>query len=240
MQTDQKLLEPQQALWSYLDNLLQEIPRQPVSEPKPQVREQRPVRERPPVAPLRQEPKRLPAARPAPSERATPAPQPVTVPATMLPVPRKERPEWAQAEFQALVFSVGGLSLAVPLTSLNGVLKWPKEGISPMPNQPDWCYGLLRYRDQNVRVVNTAALVIPPDRPELMPTEPPRHLLVVDGGRWALSCNEIGDVLRLAPEQVKWRRYGGKRPWLAGTVLKHLCALIDTEAFAYMLAAKNG
>src|SRR5690606_2732180 len=119
------------------------------------------------------------------------APPIASPPQAERPLAPRERLAWAQADFQALLFSVGGLSLAVPLVTLHSVLPWPEQGISTMPNQPAWCYGLLRYRERNVRVVNTAAMVIPPDRAELMPTDPPRHLLVVDDGRWALACSAI-------------------------------------------------
>jgi purine-binding chemotaxis protein CheW len=105
-----------------------------------------------------------------------------------------------------------------------------------MPNQPAWCFGLLRYRERNVRVVDTGTMVIPPDREELLPTDPPKHLLIVGDGRWALACSAIGKVVRLTAEDVRWRTDTRSRPWLAGTVLNHLCALVDTEAFARMLA----
>ena len=37
----------------------------------------------------------------------------------------------------------------------------------------------------------------------------------------------VGGMLQvLRPEQVRWRSARSKRPWLAGTVVKHMCAEI--------------
>lgn len=228
MSVENTLLAPQEALWSYLDALLREIPK-----PSAAVAEE--IQDWDPSAlePAGPSIAKLPVAALAPAAAVVSVPETQPEPAAVQP---RERPAWAEAEFQALLFSVGGLSLAVPLVALQSVSPWPEQGVTPMPNQPHWCHGLLRYRGHNVRVVDTAAMVIPADRAELMPTEPPEHLLIVGDGRWALACSAIGDVIRLAPEQVRWRSHRGSRPWLAGTVLERLCALIDTEAFAAMLA----
>ena len=168
-----------------------------------------------------------------------PEPEVSVPPVIVEPPPEPEGPpEWARPDFQALLFDVGGLMLAVPLVKLHSVVPWAEQTVTPMPRQPHWCHGLMRYRDLNVRVIDTAALVLPADRqpPE---SEPPQRILVVGDGRWALSCRGIGDVIRLDSDAVKWRTRQGKRPWLAGTVREQLCALIDTEAFAAMLEAKH-
>lgn len=142
-------------------------------------------------------------------------------------------PEWAQEGFQALLFNVGPLRLAVPLVRLHGVLPWP-ETIAAMPGQPSWSLGLMRHRERNVRVVDTASLVGVPTGAGQRP--PPANVLIVGDGGWGLAADAIGEVLRLEPTEVKWRSAQGRRPWLAGTLLERLCALLDTDAFAGMLA----
>ena len=64
-------------------------------------------------------------------------------------------------------------------------------------------------------------------------------MLVVGDGAWGLACHGIGEVLKLGGQDVKWRTAKGKRPWLAGTVLGHLCALVDTEAFGDMSGGRG-
>lgn len=144
-------------------------------------------------------------------------------------------PAWARPDFQALLFQVGRLKLAVPLLKLHSVVPWT-EHISAMPNQPRWCHGMFRYRERNVVVIDTERLVLPDNRQRTDDeTAGAEHILIVGDGRWGLACRTVGEVTRLTPEEVKWRSARGRRPWLAGTVLGRLCALMDTEAFSAML-----
>ena len=147
----------------------------------------------------------------------------------------EDEEQWRQQPFQALLFKIGGLSLAVPLIKLYGVIPWTDK-ITKVPNRTDWYLGLLHHRDQNVRVIDTHNMVM--NKPAEQ-TPKYKHILLVDHGRWGLTCEHLGEVINLEPEQVKWRTAKGKRPWLAGTVLEHLCALIDADAFARMLDKEN-
>ena len=61
------------------------------------------------------------------------------------------------------------------------------------------------------------------------------HILLVDDYSWGLACDEIGDVIWLSSDDVKWRKNKQQRPWLAGTAIEQMCALMDTEVFADML-----
>ncbi|MCP1675581.1 purine-binding chemotaxis protein CheW [Natronocella acetinitrilica] len=145
-------------------------------------------------------------------------------------------PSWGQGLFQALFFNVGELRLAVALTELHSVVPVEDVDITPMPGQPEWQIGLMRYRDRNVRVIDTATMVLPPNRrPPLGGEAAPTQILVVGDGAWGLACHGIGDVVKLDSDEVRWRSRQGKRPWLAGTVIGHLSALVEPAAFTRML-----
>lgn len=237
------LADQKQALWNYLDALLQEVPEH-TDAGEPPV-ETLTVAEGPDVvadpdvleAPTYQEEACEPLApefeeaqpESPPAVEMTPAPVEEPEPEAGSPVP-----EWAEPDFQALIFHVGSLKLAVPLVKLHSVVPW-EDQITPTPNKPDWCHGLFHYRGHNVRVVDTARLVLPPEKRALDGAGQPTQILVVGDGRWAMSCTSIGDVVKLTPGEVKWRTAQGRRPWLAGTVRERLCAVMDTEAFAAML-----
>ena len=149
-------------------------------------------------------------------------------------------PHDATGAVQALFFHVGGLQLAVQLTDLHSVVPWEETTVTPMPGQPAWHRGIMRHRGRNVHVIDTATMVLPPGRQESEEARrPPDHVLIVGDGDWGLACHAIGDVVRLGPEDVKWRRAGGRRPWLAGTAINYLCAIIDPGAFTGMLARER-
>lgn len=203
------LMEEQQALTAYLDGLLQEI----AEEEKP------------------------PAAAPETQERV---PQPIVrpVPAPTPPPPEKADhgpPPWAAERFQCLIFRVAGLPLAVPLVKLNGILKMPQQ-ITPMPGHGPLFMGLAQHQGQQVKVVDIARLVLPADRlPEQRPS--PGHLILIDEARWGLACDREEETLTLDPESVRWRTPQGRRPWLAGTVTRQLCAILDVDYLAQALAS---
>ncbi|MDH5391610.1 MAG: chemotaxis protein CheW [Gammaproteobacteria bacterium] len=156
-------------------------------------------------------------------------------------VQRNEPPEWAESRFQCLLFQVGGLSLAVPLVTLNGVIPWP-ENVVETPNQTDWYLGVLMNHGNKVQVIDTAVMVLPEEHRKDMAAEAAErlsHILLVDDQRWGLACESIGDVVWLNKDDVKWRSNTTKRPWLLGTAIEHMCAVMDTSAFADMLTSEK-
>lgn len=148
------------------------------------------------------------------------------------------RPDWAEGDFQCLLFRVAGLTLAVPLARLNGVVPWDDGNLAEMPNHRAWFLGLSEHHGQRVKLIDTAAVVLPAERyAQLGPADSGRltKVVMIDDHRWGLACEDVGEVITLTAEAVKWRTEKGRRPWLAGTVIEHMCALLDTEAFAMML-----
>jgi len=146
-------------------------------------------------------------------------------------------PEWAESRFQCLLFKVSGLSLAVPLVKLNSVIPWD-ENITETPNQTDWYLGLVQHLQNQIKVIDTALLVMPENRRASLENDTENrlsHILLVDDYKWGLACSSIGEVIWLSKDEVKWRKNKTSRAWLSGTSLEHLCAIMDTEVFAQML-----
>jgi len=146
-------------------------------------------------------------------------------------------PDWAETRFQCLLFKVSGLSLAVPLVKLNSVIPWD-DNITETPNQTDWYLGLVQHLKNQIKVIDTALLVMPENRRTSLENDTENrlsHILLVDDYKWGLACSSIGDVIWLSKDEVKWRKNKTSRAWLSGTSLEHLCAIMDTEVFAQML-----
>lgn len=148
------------------------------------------------------------------------------------------RPTWAQERFECLLFKVKGLTLAVPLVELGGIIKIEKQP-TPLFGQPSWFIGMLRNNNMNVSMVDTAQWVLPPALINKN-TDPYQLIIRIHNSTWGLACNEVDRSISLEPEQVRWRTSLGKRPWLAGTVIEHMCALIDAAAFARLLKKGHG
>jgi purine-binding chemotaxis protein CheW len=62
-----------------------------------------------------------------------------------------------------------------------------------------------------------------------------QFIIRLDKSEWGLACDDVAQSFTLKPDQVRWRTARSKRPWLAGTVIDHMCALIDVRTMADLL-----
>ena len=149
------------------------------------------------------------------------------------------RPQWAQSRFDVLLFKVSGLTLAVPLISLGQIQPLTDE-LTPLFGQADWFMGLQPTPAGKIRTVNTAKFVMP-ERYDESFLQTAKYVVSINGVPWGLAVDSVNQPIRLVPEDVKWRSDRSKRPWLAGTVKEHMCALLDIPRIGQMLieADKN-
>jgi len=254
----------QQALQSYLDGLLQEAASElaesisldefEAAVLEEQVRDARPQRAgaSPAARPLAEaEPRPLTLATlsiapPLPEVAPVLAPvaqveSPVEVApqvvAPVLPGPLSEgRPAWAEEPFECLLFDVAGLTLAVPLVCLGSIYPLSGQELTPLFGQPDWFLGILPCQAGNLKVLDTARWVMP-DRYRDDFREGLQYVISVEGYEWGLAVHQVSRSIRLDPAEVKWRSQRTQRPWLAGTVIEHMCALLDVAALAELIAS---
>jgi len=143
--------------------------------------------------------------------------------------------EYRKGRFQALFFSVAGLKVALPLKELGGIHKIMP--INSLPGQPEWLKGVMLYREQKINVVDTALWVMPEkyDR-ELSEKLNYQYVIMLGNSHWGLACDTLVNTIALEQDDVKWRETEGKRPWLAGLIKQHMCALLDVDALIALLA----
>ncbi|WP_339731638.1 CheW domain-containing protein [uncultured Pseudomonas sp.] len=157
----------------------------------------------------------------------------------MLVVPEavsQGRPEWAQGSFECLLFDVAGLTLAVPLVCLGSIYPLEGQELTPLFGQPDWFLGILPSQAGNLKVLDTARWVMP-DRYRDDFREGLQYVISVEGYEWGLAVHQVSRSIRLDPDEVKWRSQRTQRPWLAGTVIEHMCALLDVASLAELIAS---
>lgn len=147
-------------------------------------------------------------------------------------------PDWAQSRFQCLSFQVAGVTLAAPLEMLDGIIEL-NESITELPGYAPWVMGLLPNRGKNVQVVDIAKIIMPDDRRATIApaNERTKYLVLIDDGKFGLAADSISKVLNLDPSDVRWSRKTNRRPWLAGTVIDQMCALLEMEQLRLQLQA---
>ncbi|MBF8668067.1 CheW domain-containing protein [Pseudomonas putida] len=163
----------------------------------------------------------------------------VHLPAPQVPVPPATvdgRPAWAAEPFECLLFDVAGLTLAVPLVCLGSIYTLAGQELTPLFGQPDWFLGILTCQAGNLKVLDTARWVMP-DRYRDDFRQGLQYVISVQGYEWGLAVHQVSRSLRLDPSEIKWRSQRGQRPWLAGTVIEHMCALLDVAALAELIAS---
>lgn len=157
-------------------------------------------------------------------------------------VPDAVDPPWLGQELQAMLFKVAGLTLAVPLVDLNGVVEWDEEKLTTMPGHADFYLGLMSHLGKQIPVVDTAQLVLPAKKRQELGDDPQQRVtrvVLINGSQYGLACDEVNEVVTLKADAVRWRSERTQRRWLAGTVIEHMCALVDATAFAELLAKRT-
>ncbi|EJM16796.1 CheW-like protein [Pseudomonas sp. GM21] len=152
------------------------------------------------------------------------------------PVQPDGRPSWAAEPFECLLFDVAGLTLAVPLVCLGSIYSLAGHELTPLFGQPEWFLGILPSQAGNLKVLDTARWVMP-DRYRDDFRQGLQYVISVQGYEWGLAVHQVSRSLRLDPNEIKWRSHRGQRPWLAGTVIEHMCALLDVSALAELIAS---
>ncbi|MDN3236371.1 CheW domain-containing protein [Pseudomonas sp. WAC2] len=144
------------------------------------------------------------------------------------------RPEWAEEPFECLLFDVAGLTLAVPLICLGTIHSLEGRELTPLFGQSDWFLGILPSPQGNLKVLDAARWVMPERYREDF-KEGLRFVISVEGYDWGIAVHQVSRSIRLDPAEVKWRTQRSQRPWLAGTVIEHMCALLDVSALAALI-----
>ena len=149
---------------------------------------------------------------------------------------RSGQPQWGEEPFECLLFDVAGLTLAVPLISLGSIYPLAGQDLTPLFGQPDWFLGILPSQAGNLKVLDTARWVMA-DRYRDDFREGLQYVISVQGYEWGLAVHQVSRSIRLDPREIKWRSQRTQRPWLAGTVIDHMCALVDVAALAELIAS---
>lgn len=137
-------------------------------------------------------------------------------------------------EFQVLFFKVAGLTLAVPLVSLGGIVKL--ERVNHIMGRPAWYHGVQTHRDSQLNIVDTCAWVMPEKYDDkLAQSVDYQYIVLLENSNWGLACESLVNSVKILKSEVNWRTKAGKRPWLAGVVKQQMCGILHVQALIELL-----
>jgi purine-binding chemotaxis protein CheW len=138
--------------------------------------------------------------------------------------------------FQALLFDINGLQLAIRTEDIKAILPWPEtpleQGQETSGNPA--IMGVYTQASYLIHIINTALIVFPIQHQKNIAI--PSFIIVFDEGHWALSCHKINSVVTLSPEDIQWRKNKGARPWLAGTSIGKSCSIVNLSGLVNLLS----
>lgn len=171
------------------------------------------------------------------SERATEAAPPQAETSALVEESVDEAAAAAQVKtrfpMQTLMFKVGGHLLSIPLIQLSSVVNW-SDSITRLPESPDWLLGLIKHRDINLRIVDSQILL----NIDTETVARSGHLLVLGEGGWAITCDQLEQVINLEYADVQWKS-GDHDQLMLGTIRDSLSTLLNPPGITRMLNQRD-
>lgn len=142
---------------------------------------------------------------------------------------------WASQGVECMVCDVAGLKLALPLPQLGVVYELQDDDeVKPLFGQQDWYLGLVKTATDKMQVIDSASFIMP-ERNISLKEQGYKYLIRLAGSPWALACQGVDETINLNVDDIKWRKERGARPWLAGTIIEKMCALLDVEGLLQLV-----
>jgi purine-binding chemotaxis protein CheW len=130
--------------------------------------------------------------------------------------------------FQCLIFNVGNLKVAVPLSKLGGIHEL-KDDLTSIPGKPPWYIGIIDYAGDNYHVVDTAYWITPEHSSQMDLNY--QYFIVMGDSKWGLGCTSIGNAVTINKSDIRWASKNSKKSWFAGMLVDEMCALLDIDNF---------
>jgi len=137
--------------------------------------------------------------------------------------------------FQALLFDINGLQLAIRTAEIKAILPWPETPLQQSQETSDneTIMGFYNQAPNQIKIINTAHIVLPIQYQHNIAL--PSFIIVVGEDNWALSCHKINAVITLSPEDIRWRKNMKARSWLAGTSIGKSCSIVSIRGLVSLL-----
>ncbi len=150
-------------------------------------------------------------------------------------------PAWGQQALKCLPIKLGGMNLMIPAISVAYIERVNKKMIRP-PLEAEAFRGIVTLRERSVAIIDLHKLIsknsIPYNQSEKNVEEYyVEYVIVMKDRTYALACDEVGEMIELCPEDVRWNKASFNNPLFVGIVPDELCAIVNIDNVQQQVAA---
>ncbi|MDH5229329.1 MAG: chemotaxis protein CheW [Gammaproteobacteria bacterium] len=138
-----------------------------------------------------------------------------------------------------MTFQVQGIKVAIPLAAFAGVQR-----LIDVPemqsNGQDWYMGCIQRDQTHVHLIDSKRLILPPekDKSNVSVELSKQTLVMIDEGRVALLCDQVGTIARIKHAAIHWSNAQQKRAWLGGVISSERCVILDINGLLEAIAMR--
>lgn len=150
-------------------------------------------------------------------------------------------PLWGQEPFECLLVKSAGMNLMLPSMSVSYIERINKK-IIRLPLDVEAFRGVLTLRERSVAVIDLFTLVsenasVANQSSTQVEAQHVEHVIVMENGKYALACDDIGELIMLETESVRWNKSSFNNPMFAGIVPDYLCPIVNIDYVQQQVAA---
>jgi len=149
-------------------------------------------------------------------------------------------PSWGEKPFECLLVKSAGMSLMIPAMSVSYIERVNKK-IIRLPLEVKAFRGVVTLRKRSVAVIDLFDLISESSseaEQQLRKIDEHHieHVIVMEGGHYALACDDIGEMVTLDAENVRWNKASFNNPMFSGIVPEYLCPLVNINNIQQQVA----
>lgn len=149
-------------------------------------------------------------------------------------------PAWGHQPFKCLTVKLSDKKLMIPAMSVSYIERINKK-IIRLPVEAEAFRGVVTMRERSVAIIDLHKLISgngvsyyqSDKNVEKCHVE---YVIAMEDGSYALACDEIGEMIELYPEDVRWNKASFNNPMFAGIVPDQLCAIINIDTVQQQIA----
>ncbi len=142
-------------------------------------------------------------------------------------------PLWGQEPFECLLVKSAGMNLMLPAMSVS-CIELVNKKIIRLPLDVEAFRGVLTLRQRSVAVIDLLTLISEKasaanKNSTQVESHHVEHVIVMENGKYALACDDIGELVMLETKSVRWNKASFNNPMFAGIVPEYLCPIVNMD-----------